>query len=89
MKKNEIAILKAQLLKKLYRRANWGGSHTAFDDLPKSFPKHHRGVIKELAEELIKEELLLSKPTSYGRQVSLNPQKKADIEKIIKNVLGE
>jgi len=81
--------LKAQILKKLRRRDNWGGSHTAFDDLPKSIPKHLRGKAKEAAEELISEGLLIPKQTGYGLHVSLNPQKKTDIDKLIKDVLNE
>jgi hypothetical protein len=82
-------ILKAQILKKLRRRGNWGGSHTAFDDLPKSTPKHLRGKAKDAAEELISEGLLIPKQTGYGLHVSLNPQRKADIDKFIKDILNE
>jgi hypothetical protein len=82
-------ILKAQILKKLRRRGNWGGSHTAFDDLPKSTPKHLRGKAKDAAEELISEGLLIPKQTGYGLHVSLNPQRKADIDKLINDILNE
>jgi hypothetical protein len=81
--------LKAQILKKLRRRGNWGGSHTAFDDLPKSIPKHLRGEAKEAAEELISEGLLIPKQTGYGLHVSLNTQKKKDIDKLIRDALNE
>ena len=88
--KQDIAlVLKAQMLKKLRRRAIWGGCHTAFDELPKSLPKHLRGQARKAAEELISEGFLMLKQTSYGLHVSLNPQRKADIDKIIKDVLGE
>ncbi len=89
MKQDIALILKAQMLKKLRRRAIWGGCHTAFDELPKSLPKHLRGQAKEAAEELISEGLLMPKQTGYGLHVSLNPQRKADIDKIISDVLGE
>jgi len=82
-------MLKAQILKKLRRHGYWGGRHTSFDELPKGTPKHLHGTIKDIAEELIKEELLLSHPTAYGLQVSLNPKRKADIDEIIKECLGE
>jgi len=82
-------ILKAQILKKLRRRNYWGGRHTAFDDLPKSIPKHLRGKAKDAAEELISEGLLIPKQTGYGLHVSLDPQRKADIDKLIKDVLNE
>ena len=89
MKRQDSANMKAELLKKLRRRGNWGESHTSFDDLPKGFRKDLRGSVKEIAEDLIKKGLLLDKTTSYGRHVSLNPKMKADIDKIIKEVLGE
>jgi len=89
LKKHDSMIIKAELLKKLRRRENWGESHTSFDDLSKSFRKDLRGYVKDIAEDLIKERLLLSHPTSYGTQVSLNPQRKAEIDRVIKEVLGE
>lgn len=82
-------ILKAQILKKLRRHGYWGGRHTAFDELPKGIPKDQRGLAKDAAEELIRDGLLIEKPPSYGRHVSLDPQRKADIDRIIKNALGE
>lgn len=88
MRGTSLLILKAQILKKLRRRDYWGEKHTAFDELPKGLPKHLRGDAKEAAEELLKEGLLLSKSTGYGRHVSLNPQRKADIDRIIKEALG-
>jgi hypothetical protein len=66
-----------------------GRRHTAFDDLPKSIPKHLRGKAKDAAEELISEGLLIPKQTGYGLHVSLNPQRKADIDELIKDVLNE
>jgi len=88
MKKDDAAIIKAEILKKLRRRDNWGNSHTAFDDLPRGFPKNLRGNVKDLADDLIKEGLLLEKPTGYGRHVSLNPRRKAEIGRIIEETLG-
>jgi hypothetical protein len=79
----------AQILKKLRRHGYWGGRHTAFDELTKGLPSHLRGEASDVAEELIKEDLLLEKPTGYGRHVSLNPRRKVDIDKIIEEVLKE
>ncbi|VVB63202.1 Uncharacterised protein [uncultured archaeon] len=44
--------------------------------------------MSDIAEEMIKEGLLLHHPTGYGTQVSLNSQKKGEIDRIIKEVLG-
>jgi len=61
----------------------WGASHTSFDNLPKGFPGELRGKVKKEAQLLIKQGLIISKPTSYGMQVSLNPKFKREIEAIV------
>lgn len=71
--------IKAIILFKLYKRGNWGGSHTAFDNLKKGFKdadlgKHGTRRVEKLAKELINQRLIVSKPTHYGLQVSLNPK---------------
>ncbi|MFQ6057120.1 MAG: hypothetical protein ACE5J3_14210 [Methanosarcinales archaeon] len=45
------------------------------------------GDVKKAGEDLIKYGILLSKPTSYGLEVSLNPKRKNEIDKIIKKYL--
>lgn len=79
MNTNKINWIKAKILKKLHRHGYWGGRHTSFDNLPKGFEKSFRGVVKDTAEELIDEGLLKGKPTSYGIEISLNPEKKKEI----------
>jgi hypothetical protein len=86
---NNREVLKATILKKLKRRGKWSGAHTSFDVLARGIPKHLRGAAKEVAMELIKDGLLLSKPTSYGLEVSLNPERKEEIDKIILKHLSE
>ena len=71
------------ILRKLFRRRVIGGKHTAIEHLTKGLPKHVVGEAKNAANELIKERLIISKPTSYGLQVSLNPEKIDEISRII------
>ncbi len=71
------------LLRKLSKHGMWGEKHTSFENLPKGFPKHLHKEVKKHAKKLIKENLLLSKPTNYGLEVSLNPKMKETIEKIL------
>lgn len=80
--------VKAKLLFKLARRRNWGNSHTAFDNLKKGFKPKDHDLIKKVAENLIKENLFLRKPTSYGLHVSLNPKRAKEIKSIISHFLG-
>ncbi len=75
--------LKQIIFRKLYRRRVIGGKHTAFEHITKGLPKHVVGEAKNVVKELIKEGFILQKPTSYGLQVSLNPEKIDDITKII------
>ena len=75
--------LKKFIIKKLFHHGYIGGRHTAIENLKKGLPSHCKGDAKNAAKELMKEEILLQKPTSYGLQVSLNPRKKAEIEKYL------
>lgn len=77
--------IKKTLLRKLLADRIIGGRHTAIENLPKGFPKHLRGRVKEIAEDLVKDGLLLRKPTSYGLQVSLNPNRLAEIDMLARN----
>ncbi|MBI3032278.1 hypothetical protein HYY69_02285 [Candidatus Woesearchaeota archaeon] len=77
--------LKSTILRKLYRRRIIGGKHTAFEHVMSGIPKHLTGQAKQTTEFLIKEGLILAKPTNYGLQISLNPEKIDEIEKIIGN----
>ena len=71
------------ILRKLFRRRVIGGKHTAIEHLTKGLPKHVAGEAKNAVNDLIKEGLILSKSTSYGLQVSLNPEKIDEISRII------
>ena len=85
---DSLEIIKAKILFKLARRKNWGNSHTAFDNLKKGFhPKEH-GLVQGAAEELIKENLLFKKQTSYGLHVSLNHEKSPEIKQKIFELIG-
>ena len=73
------------ILRKMFRLRVIGGKHTAVEHLTKGLPKHAVGEAKNIVKELIKEGFVLQKPTSYGLQVSLNPEKIDEIAKIIEN----
>lgn len=72
--------IKGKILHKLTRLGKFEHSHTSIDNLPKGFPVDIRGRVKDAARELKKEGVLLSKPTSYGEEVSINSNMR---EKII------
>jgi len=75
--------LKQIILRKLYRRRVIGGKRTDVEHLTKGLPRHLTGAAKNTVKELVKEGFILTKSTSYGLQVSLNPEKIDEITKII------
>ena len=80
----EIDQLKGFIIKKLFHHGYIGGKHTDIENLKKGLPGHIKGDIKSLVQELVKQEILLPKPTSYGLHVSLNPRKRQEIEIYLK-----
>ena len=79
--------IKATILYHLRRKRIIGAKHTHFDTLKTGFPSHLGKEIKKISEELIRQEYIIKKPTSYGLQVSLNKEKLKEIEEFIKKVL--
>ncbi|MBM3233890.1 hypothetical protein FJZ19_02225 [Candidatus Pacearchaeota archaeon] len=80
--------IKATLLYNLRRKRIIGNKHTHFDTLKSGFPSHQGKDVDKIAHELIKKGYILTKPTNYGLQVSLNKEKIQEIELFIKKVLG-
>ncbi len=62
----------------------WLHKHTNIHNLPKGLSNELRvsREVKSAIEDLIKEQILLSKPTHYGLEVSLNPKKIKEIEEL-------
>lgn len=86
--------IKAYILKKLTRKGKWGHSHTSFENIRKWIPQRDLGKegqkrVNNIANELIREGLILTKPTHYGLEVSLNPRESRRIDEIIKRYYPE
>lgn len=80
--------VKATILYHLRRKRVIGGVHTPFDTLKRGFPSHLGKDIDKIAKELIKQGLIITKPASYGLEVSLNKEKIKEIEEFIFRVVG-
>jgi len=78
--------IKRFILRKLVRHRMWMHKHTSIHNLQKGLPDHlrTRKEVRKIIEELLKNGFLLSKPTNYGLEVSLNIEKKKEIEELIK-----
>jgi len=81
--------IRATALFKLYKIGNWGGGHTAYENLKKGFKKSDLGKsglkrIDKAVKELVRSGLIEQEPTSYGLQVSLNPRQNQIIITLMK-----
>lgn len=81
-------LIKARLLYHLRKKNVIGGVHTHYDTLKRGFQKHLGKEVEIIARQLIKAGWLITKPTSYGLQVSLNKEKLTDIHTFIYKILG-
>ncbi len=84
----------SRILLKLFRHGKWGGAHTSFENLKKGWSNRDLGKeglrrIDKLVKELVKEGLILTKPTHYGVQVGLNPRYSQEILQKIKQFFPE
>jgi len=79
--------IKGKILHKLTRKGKFEHSHTAIENLAKSFPPEMKGKAKEMSEDLIREGILHLKKTSYGEQVSINVEMKETIMGYIEEFL--
>ena len=79
--------IKGKILHKLTRKGKFEHSHTALDNLQKGFPPDLKGKAKDMSQELMKEGILFLKKTSYGKQVSINLDKKDKIMEYIDEFL--
>ena len=79
--------IKGKILHKLTRKGKFEHSHTALDNLSKGFQPALRGRAKDISRELIKEGILHLKMTGYGKQVSINLERKDKIMEYIDKFL--
>ena len=79
--------IKGKILHKLTRKGKFEHSHTALDNLMKGFPPDLKGRVKDMSKELIKEGILYLKRTNYGKQVSVNLDKKDKINEYLEEFL--
>lgn len=66
-------------IKKLHSLDKWRSNHLLIKNLESGFPSHEIGKVKEVINLLIKDKLLIPKPTKYGMAVSLNESMKKEI----------
>ncbi|AIF83673.1 hypothetical protein NTE_01610 [Candidatus Nitrososphaera evergladensis SR1] len=82
--------IRARIVLKLYRHGKWGASHTSFENLKKGFNLRDLGKdgtkrVDKIGKEMIKAGLIMSHPTGYGLEISLNPRFSQELMTLIKS----
>lgn len=73
------------ILRKLFYDNRIGKKHISLENLKTGFPSHIKGDVDKKLKKLVKENLILHHPTSYGPQFALNPQRIQDIITMIQD----
>ena len=71
------------ILRKLFYDNRIGKKHISLENLKTGFPSHIKGDVDKKLKKLVKENLILTHPTSYGPQYALNPQRLNEIVDIL------
>ncbi len=75
--------IQIQILKKMIYHGYIGGRHTSVDNICKGFPPHVKKEVRKEIRRLYNNCFLLTKPTNYGKQLSINPRKIKEIKHIL------
>ena len=87
-KLSKIDYLKVRqnIIKKLYSKKAFVRGHLLYERLASGIPSHLAGFVKEVLNDLIKEELVIYYgKTNYGDAYQLNIKRLKEIEEVISN----
>lgn len=84
LNKVEYLKIKKNILKKLYSNQAFSKGHLLFERLQSGIPSHLQGFVKDVLDDLVKEELVvLYGKTKFGDAYQLNIGKLKEIEELI------
>jgi len=84
LNKVEYLKIKKNILKKLYSNQAFSKGHLLFERLQSGIPSHLQGFVKDVLDDLVKEELVvLYGKTKFGDAYQLNIGKLREIEELI------
>jgi hypothetical protein len=76
--------IKKNILKRLYSNQAFSKGHLLYERLASGIPSHLKGFVKDVLDDLVKEELVLFYGnTKHGEAYQLNIKKLKEIEEII------
>ncbi len=81
--------IKAWALNRLKRHRYIGGKHTDENNIRKGADPQNYHEIEIITKDLVKSGYISTKPTSYGKHVSLNPRLIKEVDEFIQKNLTE
>lgn len=79
----QVDIVSKKILTKMLADHRIGARHISLENLKTGFPSHVKGEVEKCLKNLVKKNLVLQHPTSYGMQYALNPQSIQDVMRIL------
>ncbi len=84
LNKQDYSKIKKNILKRLYSNQAFSKGHLLYERLTSGIPPHLTGFVKDVLDDLVKEELvLLYGKTKHGDAYQLNIKKLKEIEDLI------
>ena len=84
LSETDYARIKKNIVKKLYDHGAFSKGHMLFERLQTGIPPHLKGFVKEVLNDLLKEEIVLFYgKTKHGDAYQLNSKKLKEIEAIL------
>lgn len=80
---DESAGIKRTILERMVSKRIWGGKHIDYERIASGFPSHLKKTVLSVADELIRDGLIVKKPTGYGLQVFLHIHMKDKIQEYL------
>ncbi len=79
----QVDIVSKKILTKMLADHRIGARHISLENLKTGFPSHVKGEVEKCLKKLVKKNLVLQHPTSYGMQYALSPQSIQDVMRIL------
>ena len=84
LSKQDYTKIKKNILKKLYSNQAFSKGHLLYERLTSGIPSHFTGFVKDILDDLVKEELVIFYgKTKHGDAYQLNIKKLREIEDFI------
>lgn len=84
LSESDYVKIRKNIVKKLYAYGAFSHGHLLLERLQSGIPSHLIGSVKDVLEDLVKEEIVLFyKRTKHGEAYQLNIKKLKEIEEII------